>query len=397
MGILSISIQWAGMFVGESSPERRTCHAMSDRPLIALTAGDVAGIGPEILWKALQDQTVQDACQALVLCDPLIMQRAVELCGGKTANSVIAEAPQDREVLRQALIEASAAGNILCFNPAGSAAADAPSGQVSAAAGDAAFRYLISAIQLARSGVVDAIATAPLNKAALHAAGHHFPGHTEILAEQCGVAEFAMMLHLPESRIAALRTLVRTASDAGGSGQHGLSIAHVTLHTSVASVSELLTQQGIVDTAELMHDFLKRIGCERNAVAVCALNPHGGESGLFGDEEAHVIAPAVEQIRGREINHNLTGPLPVDTLIRRAVAGEFDGVVAMYHDQGHIPIKLMGFDAAVNITLGLPIVRTSPTHGTAFDRAWNPKTPADPAGMIEAILMAAKLCAVSAV
>ncbi len=365
---------------------------MFDRPLIVLTAGDVAGIGPEILLQALRDPAVQNACHALVVCDPAIMRKAVELCGGTTRISVLVEAPQDRNVLRQALVEASDAGQILCFNPAGSAVVDAPAGQVSAAAGDAAFRYLIRAIHLAKSGVVDAIATAPLNKSALHAAGHNFPGHTEILAQECGVDEFAMMLHLPESRIAPLRTLVSTAADAAESGQHGLSVAHVTLHTSIASVPELLTQQGIVDTAKLMHDFLERIGCVRNSVAVCALNPHGGESGLFGDEEARVIVPAVQQIRDRDSRRQTSGPLPVDTLIRRAVAGEFDGVVAMYHDQGHIPIKLMGFDAAVNITLGLPIVRTSPTHGTAFDRAWNPKTPADPAGMIEAILMAAKLC-----
>jgi 4-phospho-D-threonate 3-dehydrogenase / 4-phospho-D-erythronate 3-dehydrogenase len=367
---------------------------MPNRPLIALTAGDVAGIGPEILLRALRDPAIQGACHALVLCDPVIMQRAAELCGAGEQNPivVVAESPQSHDALRQALIAANADGKILCFNPAGNTAGDAPTRQVSVAAGDAAFRYLTSAIRLATCGVVDAIATAPLNKAALHAAGHDFPGHTEILAQHCGVNEFAMMLHLPESRIAPLRTLVRTAADTGEPGQHGLSIAHVTLHTSVASVPHLLTTQGIVDTAELMHKFLKRIGCDRNAVAVCALNPHAGESGLFGDEEAHIIEPAVQQLQNRKTNLNITGPLPVDTLIRRAVAGEFDGVVAMYHDQGHIPIKLMGFDAAVNITLGLPIVRTSPTHGTAFDRAWNPKTPADPAGMIEAILMAAKLC-----
>lgn len=369
---------------------------MFDRPVIVLTAGDVAGIGPEILLKAVRDAAVQNACHTLVLCDPAIMQRAVELCGAENSISVLAEAPRDRSVLCRALSEAGAGGRILCFNPAGRTVVDAPSGRISAAAGDAAFRYLSSAIQLASSGVVDAIATAPLNKGALHAAGHNFPGHTEILAQQCGVDEFAMMLHLPESRIAPLRTLVRTAADTCESGQHGLSIAHVTLHTSVASVPQRLTTQGVVDTAGLMHDFLQRIGCDRNAVAVCALNPHGGESGLFGDEEGRIIEPAIRQIRGRAVDCNVAGPLPVDTLIRRAVAGEFDGVVAMYHDQGHIPIKLMGFDAAVNITLGLPIVRTSPTHGTAFDRAWNPQTPADPAGMVEAILMAAKLCGCSA-
>jgi 4-hydroxythreonine-4-phosphate dehydrogenase len=138
-----------------------------------------------------------------------------------------------------------------------------------------------------------------------------------------------------------------------------------------------------------MDGFLKQIHCQRRSIAVCALNPHGGEHGLFGDEEGRIIEPAVQ----REKQHaNVHGPLPVDTLIRRAISGEFDGVVAMYHDQGHIPVKLIGFDSAINITLGLPIIRTSPTHGTAFDRAWNKATPSNPNGMIEAIRMAAAMC-----
>ncbi|MCL4110411.1 UNVERIFIED_CONTAM: hypothetical protein GTU68_006631 [Idotea baltica] len=139
-----------------------------------------------------------------------------------------------------------------------------------------------------------------------------------------------------------------------------------------------------------MHGFLKSIGCERASIAVAALNPHGGENGLFGIEEETIIRQAV--LRSQRSSINALGPLPIDTLIRRAVLGEFDGVVAMYHDQGHIPVKLMGFDSAINVTLGLPIVRTSPTHGTAFDKAWNPAGLADASGMKEAVRMAAKLC-----
>ena len=154
-------------------------------------------------------------------------------------------------------------------------------------------------------------------------------------------------------------------------------------------VPALLTSESIAGKIRLMDDFLKRIHCERRAIAVCALNPHGGENGLFGDEESRIIRPAVDACS--TVVKSVVGPLPVDTLIRRAVSGEFDGIVAMYHDQGHIPVKLIGFDAAVNITLGLPIIRTSPTHGTAFDRAWNPETPADAAGMVEAIRIAAEL------
>jgi 4-hydroxythreonine-4-phosphate dehydrogenase len=201
-------------------------------------------------------------------------------------------------------------------------------------------------------------------------------------------------LHLPETALTAWRQLIRphaaghTAAD-GKVALCGLSIAHVTLHTSIASVPQLLTQDSIVEKIQLMDSFLQRIRCQRRAIAVCALNPHGGENGLFGDEELHLIRPAVDA--GEALVQSVTGPLPVDTLIRRALSGEFDGVVAMYHDQGHIPVKLIGFDAAVNITLGLPIVRTSPTHGTAFDRAWNPQTPAGASGMVEAIRMAAAL------
>ena len=228
----------------------------------------------------------------------------------------------------------------------------------------------------------------------MHLAGHDFPGHTEILAQRCGVAEFAMMLHLPESALTAWRQLILPLSTGNTAERNdaalcGLSIAHVTLHTSIESVPQMLTTDTIVGKIRLMDNFLQRIHCRRRAIAVCALNPHGGENGLFGDEESRLIRPAVDACAS--CVKSVTGPLPVDTLIRRAVSGEFDGVVAMYHDQGHIPVKLIGFDSAVNITLGLPIIRTSPTHGTAFDRAWNPKTPADAAGMVEAIRMAAAL------
>ena len=236
--------------------------------------------------------------------------------------------------------------------------------------------------------------TAPLNKEALHLAGHHFPGHTEILADRCGVDEFAMMLHLPETALKEWRKLIPPMTDDAmhdprSTAFNGLSIAHVTLHTSIASVPGLLSTESVVSKIRLMDSFLQSIRCHRRAIAVCALNPHGGENGLFGDEESRIIRPAVERCVSSV--KSVVGPLPVDTLIRRAVSGEFDGIVAMYHEQGHIPVKLIGFESAVNITLGLPIIRTSPTHGTAFDRAWNPQTPASALGMIEAIKIAAAL------
>ena len=366
---------------------------MSNRPLIVLTAGDVAGIGPEVLVRALLSDEVRSACHTLVICHPGVLERGVRLCGAtrKLTIGTLSHTPTSRSELMHRFSDGGTSSRVFCLNPAGNKAATAPSGEVSAAAGEAAFQYLLTAIRLARAAVVDAIVTAPLNKAALHAAGHHFPGHTEILADQCGVTDFAMMLHLPESRISSLRQLVRTSADSRWSAQHGLSIAHVTLHTSIASVPGLLTTDGIAEKIALMHNFLNQIGCSRKSIGVCALNPHGGEQGLFGDEELRLIAPAVQ--RFSDSKTSVSGPWPVDTLIRRAVAGEFDGVIAMYHDQGHIPVKLIGFDSAVNITLGLPIVRTSPTHGTAFDRAWNTALPADCTGMIEAVLTAAKLTA----
>jgi 4-hydroxythreonine-4-phosphate dehydrogenase len=364
------------------------------RQFVAITAGDVAGIGPEVIVRAVCDHDIRHSCVPVLIGHPEIFRRAARLTGYHLMIEELSTVTQGAEPFRTAVSSLTDTGIIACWNPAGDHSLEAPIREVSALSGDAAFQYLISAIQLTKAGCVDAIATAPLNKEALHLAGHNYPGHTEILAESCGVTEFAMMLHLPESALAAWRSMIQPlGSSNSGVARHGLSIAHVTLHTSIASVPALLTENAIAEKIRLMSDFLKQIRCERGAIAVCALNPHGGENGLFGNEEQEVIAPAVE--RCRPMLPNLAGPLPVDTLIRRAISGEFDGVVAMYHDQGHIPVKLIGFDTAVNITLGLPMIRTSPTHGTAFDRAWNPSTPADARGMKESIRMAIILAGAS--
>lgn len=367
------------------------------KPIIAITAGDVAGIGPEVIVRALMTAVQRGAGQCdfvpVLVGHPEVFQRAVALCGCDLTIEHLPVEALTTSLFRRALEAGLLHGRIACINPAGDDVLNAPDRSVNSAAGDAAFRYLDFAIQLALQKQIDAIATAPLNKEALHLAGHHYPGHTEILAERCGVDDFAMMLHLPESALSSWRQLVRPLNQKDEStshATHGLSIAHVTLHTSVESVPRLLSVDNVCEKISLMSNFLRQIGCRRSSIAVCALNPHGGENGLFGNEEQTIIRPAVE--RSRATMENLHGPLPVDTLIRRAISGEFDGVVAMYHDQGHIPVKLIGFDAAINITLGLPIVRTSPTHGTAFDRAWNPETPADGNGMFEAIRMAAMLC-----
>lgn len=358
--------------------------------LLAITVGDVAGIGPEVVIRSITGNQLPDGCVPLLIGPLNFFQSAAELCG---LPCRLEQLDLQGFAIREAAISMWQRAICPVLDPTSAATKAAPLRIISAESGDGAFRCLTHAIQLTRSGITDAIVTAPLNKESLHLAGHHFPGHTEILAEQCGVPEYAMMLHLPESSLAPWRRAVAGASSIPQEAQFGISIAHVTLHTSIKSVPKLLTTDAVAEKIRLMDGFLKQIQCQRRSIAVCALNPHGGEHGLFGDEEGRIIEPAVQREKPQA---NVHGPLPVDTLIRRAIAGEFDGVVAMYHDQGHIPVKLIGFDSAINITLGLTIIRTSPTHGTAFDRAWNTATPANPNGMIEAIRMAAAMCSQNA-
>jgi len=332
-------------------------------PRIALTLGDVAGIGPEIVARAVVDDRLRQCCRPFVVGHPDVFRRAAKMVGlGRDIRSVASIEEID-------WTESS----IPCWNPSNVDAGAVSVGAIDPRAGQAAYDYLVAATRSTLRGQCEAITTAPLNKAALHAAGLNYPGHTEILAEECGVREFAMMLYLPSGE--PLRS------------PHGLGVAHVTLHTSIRSVPDLLNTPQIRETIELVHKFLMRIGCQSPRVGVCALNPHGGESGLFGDEESRLIAPAVQLARRNGID--ATGPIPADALLRRAVYGEFDGVVAMYHDQGHIALKLIGFERAVNVTLGLPIIRTSPSHGTAFDIAWQGHARAD--GFLEAVRTAAML------
>jgi len=370
------------------SPSKHNSTA-ANSPLLALTMGDPAGVGPELLCMAVQSRMLREPFLPLLIGSPQVLQRAAALHDLSIPMTLLDFNNISSEKFRRRVADAAERNTIACCNPTHPGTAETPPGVISAAGGDAAFRCLDLAAQLALSGHADAIVTAPLNKEALHLAGHHYPGHTEILAERCGVREFAMMLHLPETALAPLRSLIlnRTTS-APLPKAHGLSIAHVTLHTSVATVPALLTPDTVAAAVRLMHEFLGSIGCPRRAIAVCALNPHGGEHGLFGDEESRIIEPGIAAVHE---NCNVHGPLPADTAVRRAVLGEFDGIVAMYHDQGHIPVKLIGFDAAINITLGLPIIRTSPTHGTAFDIAWKQPQRVNPAGFLEAMRMACRM------
>lgn len=337
---------------------------MDDQVVVALTLGDVAGTGPELVARAVAE-SIGQRWTPLVIGDPLVLQRALALVGSDRVITV-QESPVRPDPM---------SSSIACWNPTEVPVDDCRPSVVDGRAGAAARDWLVGAIRITSAGICDAIVTAPLNKAALAAGGVAEPGHTEILARECGVANHAMMLYLaPESGIAQ--------------ATHGLGVAHVTLHTSIRSVPDLIQFDSVTATIRLLAEFMRQMGATQPRIGVCALNPHAGEAGLFGSEEQTVIGPAVDQLRPN-LDARLSGPLPADTLLKRAIEGEFDGVVAMYHDQGHIALKLVGFDAAVNVTLGLPIIRTSPSQGTAFDIAW--RGVARPEGMRSAIATALRL------
>jgi 4-hydroxythreonine-4-phosphate dehydrogenase len=341
------------------------------KPLLAVTMGDPAGIGPEVIVGAWGDPRVHDNARLLAVGHPKILRRAARLIHSHASVA---------EITDPAALDASTFGPtaIPCLRAGSDEVLDARAGVVDARAGEAAFQAVQLAARLAMQASVDGIVTAPLSKAALHAAGHPYPGHTELLAETCGANDYAMMLYLPPGD--SVRSPI------------GLGVVHVTLHQPLRSVFASLTPGAIVSKCQLANGIMRRLGARHPRLAVCALNPHAGEEGLFGNEECTIIAPAVDEARGAGLE--VSGPYPADTLMMRARDGEFDAVIAMYHDQGHIALKLLGMHSAVNITLGLPIVRTSVAHGTAFDRAWHGT--ARPDGMVAAILTAARLVRVKA-
>jgi 4-hydroxythreonine-4-phosphate dehydrogenase len=327
--------------------------------------GDPAGIGPEIAAKALAQPEVRDRSRSLVIGDARVMAGAASLADlGQTVRPIarVSEAtfaPGLIDVLdlRNADPEAFAVG------------------RVSAVCGRAAYEYIERGVRLCQEGALAGIVTAPVNKEALAASGVRHSGHTEILAELTDTKAYAMLLMGRELRV-----------------------IHVTTHVALRRVPDLVTRERVVRTIRLGHQAMRDLGMSRPRIAVCGLNPHAGESGLFGDEEQIAIAPAIADARGEGID--ATGPYPADTLMSRAAGGEFDCVVAMFHDQGHTPVKTLGFRynegkkawtglSGVNVTVGLPILRVSVDHGTAFDRAGHGT--ANPESMIEAILVAADM------
>ncbi|HEX4149231.1 MAG TPA: 4-hydroxythreonine-4-phosphate dehydrogenase PdxA [Pirellulales bacterium] len=334
-----------------------------NKPLLAITLGDPAGVGPEVIAGVWPEPRLHEICRPLVIGHPGIMRRAIELwqCPARLAE---VDSPEDA---------LPTADTIPCLAVGGPEVLEVRPATVDARAGQAAYEALVLAARLALAGRIDGLVTAPLNKAALWQAGHHYPGHTELLAELCGVPDFAMMLYLPPGP--------------GIQGSAGLGVVHVTLHMALRQALEAVTTSAVAAKIRLADRIMRTLKSAPPRIGVAALNPHAGESGLFGDEESRIIAPAVSEASAAGIH--VIGPLPADTLMVRAAAGDFDGVVAMYHDQGHIALKLLGMHRAVNVTLGLPIVRTSVAHGTAFDLAWQKL--ANPSSMLEAIRVAAQL------
>ena len=304
-------------------------------PVLAVTLGDVAGIGPEITAKSLLGHDdLRLVCTPVVIGDEAAMRAGVANVGG------------DPDVVRvlDSIEDATNKPGTIELLQTGPSLADVPLGELSPVAGDASYRFVVEACRLAREGKVQGIVTAPLNKAAMHAGGHKWPGHTELLASEFGVENFSLVL---------------SAGD--------LYFFHLTTHVSLRRAIDDITPERTGNVIELVNAFTKALGRPDEAIGLAGLNPHAGENRLFGDEDADVLAPAVA--KAREAGINVHGPLPADALIPAAVNGKWNMVIACYHDQGHAPFKAVYGDDGVNITVGLPVVRVSVDHGTAFDIA----------------------------
>ncbi|MFL5811539.1 MAG: 4-hydroxythreonine-4-phosphate dehydrogenase PdxA [Flavisolibacter sp.] len=335
------------------------------KPIIAITMGDPASIGPEIAVKALLDKKVTSICKPLVVGDSSVFAQIIDrLKLNASVNGVQSVAGAKFE---DAVIDV--------FDLNSTNISQLQFGEISAMAGHASFKAVKKAIELAMSGEVEATVTGPINKKSINEAGHHFAGHTEIYAHFTNTKKYAMLLV-----------------------EESLKVIHVSTHVSLRQACDLVKKDRILEVIDLLHHGLQQLGEKNFRIGVAGLNPHAGDNGLFGVEDDLEIKPAVEEAKQK--GYDVEGPVPPDTLFAKAVTGAYGGVVAMYHDQGHIPFKLNGFkwDAkkkqmksvkGVNITLGLPIIRTSVDHGTAFEIAG--KGIASPDAMVLAIESAVQL------
>lgn len=331
----------------------------SKKPRIAVTMGDPAGVGPELCVRLLQNSEIAAELTPIIFGDAAILERVAKQLSWEFSARVIraAEWPAAFDRLNQPAIF-----DLQCVP-----ADEVIPCRVAANTGHAAYCYLERAITAGLAGEIAGICTGPLNKLALHAAGHHYPGHTEILAERMQVDRWCMMLTSPE-----------------------ITCSFVTAHVGYHEVPQLLTVERIGEVIDLTVAAMRRIRGREPKLICCGLNPHAGEDGLFGNrEEERIIAPAVAAARARGVN--IEGPLPPDTCFLTWRRAETDAYICMYHDQGHIPLKALAFDTAINTTLGLPVVRTSVDHGTAFDIAW--QGIANPSSLFAAVRLAAKLSA----
>lgn len=318
---------------------------MSKKPILGITMGDPASIGPEITVKALSDPAIYEKCSPIIIGDAAVMEAAVGIVGKNVKINAVSD-------VKEAKMEF---GTIDVYDMKLVDMDKLERGVVSAMAGNAAFQYVKKVIELAMNHEVDATVTNALNKEAMNLAGHHYSGHTEIYAEYTGTKKYTMML-----------------------AHENLRVVHVSTHVSLREACDRVKKDRVLEVIRIADQACKELGIKEPKIGVAGLNPHSGENGMFGREEIEEITPAIEAAKGEGII--VDGPVPPDTVFSKARGGWYDIVVAMYHDQGHIPLKVVGFVynqaeqkwdavAGVNITLGLPIIRASVDHGTAFDQA----------------------------
>lgn len=327
------------------------------KPVLGITMGDAAGIGPEIIVKALANKNIYEISRPVVFGDAKIMNRAIGIIGADLKCNIIDDPKEGKYTY--GIIDVVDLNNL---------PEDLPFAKVDGRAGKAAFEFIEKAVEFTKKQEVHAIVTAPLNKEALNLGGVHYPGHTEILGHLTGQKDFSMMLTSPKLRV-----------------------IHVSTHIALHDVPKVVKKARISKVIDLAQDTLKLMGFVKPRIAVAGLNPHCGEGGLFGNEDDLEIVPAVKEAKAK--GYDVTGPVPPDSVFHRAAnLNEFDIVVVMYHDQGHIPIKVLGFDSGVNVTVGLPCIRTSVDHGTAFPVAGTGK--ASEHSMLEALKLGAQMAKV---